>query len=148
MLGGTEYGGHPWNGEVMTMRVEDPDNPINAVFGGKSFEIADQAFQLQEPVLRDHLHVLLSIDPEKSTRTSRRVLPVRQKDMDFPMSWIRKHGQGRVYYLGLGHSAPIFWNPALLQHLLAGIQYALGDLQVDDAPDVTRGRGGLTPQRN
>jgi hypothetical protein len=29
MLGGTENGGHPWNGEVMTMKVEDPRNPIN-----------------------------------------------------------------------------------------------------------------------
>jgi hypothetical protein len=50
MVGGTENGGHPWNGEAMTMRVEDRDNPINAAFGGKDFEIADQAFQLQEPV--------------------------------------------------------------------------------------------------
>ena len=53
MLGGTENGGHPWNGEVMTMKVEDPGNPINAAFGGKDFQIDDQAFQLQEPVLRE-----------------------------------------------------------------------------------------------
>ena len=66
MLGGTENGGHPWNGEVMTMKVEDPGNPINAAFGGKDFQIADQAFQLQEPVLRDRLHVLLRIDAEKT----------------------------------------------------------------------------------
>jgi type 1 glutamine amidotransferase len=138
MLGGTENGGHPWNGEVMTMRVEDRDNPINAAFGGKDFEIADQAFQLQEPVLRDRLHVLLSIDPEKSTKTNRKILPVRTKDMDFPMSWVRRHERGRVFYLGLGHSAPVFWNPALLQHLLAGIQYALGDLEADDTPDALR----------
>ena len=64
MLGGTENGGHPWNGEVMTVRVEDPTSPINAAFGGKEFQIADQAFQLQEPVLRDRLHVLLRIDAE------------------------------------------------------------------------------------
>ena len=148
MLGGTENGGHPWNGEEMTMRIEDPGNPINAAFGGKDFQIADQAFQLQQPVLRDHLHVLLRIDPVKSTKTGRRILPVRMKDLDFPMSWIRRHGQGRVYYLGLGHSAPVFWNSALLQHLLAGIQYALGDLEADDAPDATRGRGDPIRQRH
>jgi type 1 glutamine amidotransferase len=141
MLGGTENGGHPWNGEVMIMRVEDPDNPINAAFGGKDFEIADQAFQLQESVLRDRLHVLLRIDPDKSTKTARKILPVRSKDMDFPMSWIRRQGQGRVFYLGLGHSAPVFWHPALLRHLLAGIQYALGDLDADDAPDAGRAPG-------
>jgi type 1 glutamine amidotransferase len=139
MLGGTENGGHPWNGEPMTMKVEDPANPINAAFGGKDFQIADQAFQLQEPVLRDRLHVLLRIDPEK-TGPARRILPVRKADMDFPMSWIRRHGKGRVFYTGLGHGADVFTNPQMLQHVLAGIQYALGDLAADDAPDSTRTR--------
>ena len=83
MLGGTENGGHPWNGEVMTMKVEDPGNPINAAFGGKDFQIADQAFQLQEPVLRDRLHVLLRIDAEK-TGPARRILPVRKAGYGFP----------------------------------------------------------------
>jgi uncharacterized protein len=141
MLGGTENGGHPWNGEVMTMRVEDPGNPINAAFGGKDFQIADQAFQLQEPVLRDHMHVLLSIDADRTgIAPNRRILPVRKEDMDFPMSWIRRHGKGRVFYTGLEHSAPVFWNAPLLAHLLAGIQYALGDLPADDAADGNRRR--------
>jgi len=143
MIGGTENGGHPWNGDVMTMRVEDPGNPINAAFGGKEFQIADQAFQLQEPVLRDRLHVLLSIDAEKTPLpANRRILPVRKEDMDFPMSWIRRQGKGRVFYLGLGHSAQVFWNAPILAHLLAGIQYALGDLAVNDAPDGTRPASG------
>ncbi|MEO8076475.1 MAG: ThuA domain-containing protein [Acidobacteriota bacterium] len=140
MVGGTENGGHPWNGAPMMMQVEDAANPINAAFAGKDFEIADQAFQLQEPLLRDHLHVLLSVDPARSPKTAR-VLPVRAQDMDFPMSWIRQYGKGRVFYLGLGHGGSVYSNPALLQHVLAGIQYALGDLQADDAPDATRGRG-------
>jgi len=139
MVGGTENGGHPWNGDPMTVKVEDPGSPINATFGGKDFQITDQAFQLQEPVLRDHMHVLLSIDPEKSPKP-RTVLPARSKDMDFPMSWIRKFGQGRVFYLALGHGAPVFWNPPLLEHLLAGMQYALGDLAADDTPDAGRVR--------
>ena len=139
MIGGTENGGHPWNGEVMTMKVEDPGNPINAAFGGKDFQIADQAFQLQEPVLRDRLHVLLRIDAEK-TGPARRILPARKEDMDFPMSWIRRQGKGRVFYSGLGHGPDVFSNPQMLQHLLAGIQYALGDLPADDAPDSTRKR--------
>jgi type 1 glutamine amidotransferase len=139
MLGGTENGGHPWNGEVMTMKVEDPRSPINAAFGGKDFQIADQAFQLQEPAFRDRLHVLLRIDPEKSP-PPRRILAARKEDMDFPMSWIRRQGKGRVFYSGLGHGADVYANPQMLQHMLAGIQYALGDLAADDSPDSTRKR--------
>jgi hypothetical protein len=93
-------------------------------------------------VLRDRLHVLLRIDPEK-TGPARRILPVRKQDMDFPMSWIRRQGAGRVFYTGLGHGAEVFSNPQILQHLLAGIQYALGDLSADDSPDGTRRRRAL-----
>jgi uncharacterized protein len=139
MLGGTENGGHPWNGELMTMRIEDPTNPINDVFRGIEFQIADQAFQLQEPVLRDHLHVLLSIDVEKTgLAPRRRILPVRAQDMDFPMSWIRRYGKGRVFYSAFGHGPMVFSNATVLRHFLAGIQYALGDLAANDAPDGVR----------
>jgi hypothetical protein len=46
----------------MAIRVEDKQSPLTAVFGGNTFIVADQAFQLQEPVFRDKLHILLSID--------------------------------------------------------------------------------------
>ncbi|HOK44595.1 MAG TPA: ThuA domain-containing protein [Bryobacteraceae bacterium] len=137
MLGGTENGGHPWNNELMVMKLDDPDSPINAAFKGRGFEVTDQAFQLQEPSFRDRLHVLFSIDVEKTPPSRRgRFLPVRQQDKDFPMSWIKRHGKGRVFYFGLGHNASIFWNAPLLEHLLAGIQYALGDLEADDRPSA------------
>ena len=35
---------------------------------------------------------------------------------------------GRVFYWSLGHGAPAFYHAALPGHILAGIQYALGDL--------------------
>ena len=120
MVGATENGGHPWNGEVMTVKVDDPASPLNAVFQGKEFQIADQAFQFQEPLLRDHLHVLLSIDVEKTgLAPNRRILPVRMQDKDFPMSWIRAYDKGRVFYSAIGHGPPIFWNTALLEQRFA-----------------------------
>jgi uncharacterized protein len=135
MVGATENGGHPWSGEPMTIKIDDQASPLNAVFQGKEFQIADQAFQFQEPALRDHLHVLLSIDVEKTgLLPNRRILPVRSQDKDFPMSWIRAYEKGRVFYSALGHGPSIFWNAPLLAHFLAGIQYALGDLKADDSP--------------
>jgi uncharacterized protein len=137
MLGATENGGHPWDGEMMTVRIEDPRNPVNAVFGGREFQIADQAFQFQEPTLRDHLHVLLSIDVEKTGFSpKRRILPVRSEDKDFPVAWIRAYEKGRVFYSALGHNARIYWNPDVLRHYLAGIQYALGDIKADATPSA------------
>lgn len=136
MLGGTENGGHPWDGEPMTIRIEDTKSPLTTMFEGGEFQIADQAFQLQEPTFRDRLHILMSIDVEK-TVAPRRVLKVRSQDMDFPMSWVRSYGQGRVFYSGFGHNAHVFWNPTVLEHFLAGIQFALGDLETDTTPSAS-----------
>jgi len=136
MLGGTENGGHPWGPtDTYTFKVDDPKSPINAVFHGKGFELADEVDQLQEPNLRDHLHVLLSVDMSKSKPTHS-VLPIRQEDHDFPISWIRMEGNGRVFCSAMGHVPDIFWNRALLAHFLAGIQFALGDLNADATPSA------------
>lgn len=139
IIGGTENGGHPWNMVPLAMKVEDPENPINAVFKGKGdIQFTGQVFQLQEPTFRDRLHVLMSIDVSKmGTVPIVRVNQARKTDLDFPASWIHRYGKGRVYYNEMGHDSAPFWNPALLQHYLAGIQYAVGDLQVDDSPNQT-----------
>lgn len=137
MLGATENGGHPWNGETMTVKIDDHASPLNAMFHGQEFQIADQAFQFQEPLLRDHLHVLLSIDAVKTAPSARgHLLPVRAQDKDFPVSWVRSYGRGRVFYCSLGHGAAIYTNSLLLEHFLAGIQYALGDLKADSTPSA------------
>jgi hypothetical protein len=134
MLGGTENGGHPWMPtDSYTFKVDDLKSPLNTAFHGKGFEVNDEVMQLQEPALRDHMHVLLSIDMEKS-KPSRNLLPVRQQDQDFPLTWIRTEGNGRVFCSGMGHNANVFLNAAMLQHFLAGIQYALGDLKADAVP--------------
>jgi type 1 glutamine amidotransferase len=137
MLGATENGGHPWNGEMMTIKIDDPASPVNTMFHGQEFQIADQAFQFQEPLLRDHLHVLLSIDAVKTAPSARgRLLPARAVDKDFPVSWVRSYGKGRVFYCSLGHGIAVYTNTLVLEHFLAGIQYALGDLKADSTPSA------------
>jgi type 1 glutamine amidotransferase len=133
MLGGTENGGHPWDGE-MSIKVDDPTSPLTGMFAAKPFMVRDQAFQLQEPSLRDRLHVLLSIDVDGTVAPRRQFFKTRIEDKDFPMSWIKPHAKGRVFFSAFGHSDYTFWNRTLLEHFLAGIQYALGDLDADDRP--------------
>lgn len=135
MVGGTENGGHPWDGEL-AIKVDDPASPLTAMFtGAAALTVRDQAFQLQEPSLRDRLHVLLSIDVARMPAPGRRgFFPTRAEDKDFPMAWVKRHGAGRVFFTAFGHYAAAFSDARLLRHYLAGIQYALGDLPVDDRP--------------
>jgi type 1 glutamine amidotransferase len=71
----------------------------------------------------------------------RRILPVRAADEDFPVSWVRSYEKGRVFYSSLGHGVKVYSNAILLEHFLAGIQYALGDLKADSTPSASLALG-------
>jgi type 1 glutamine amidotransferase len=76
--------------------------------------------------------VLLSLDMSKPQ--NHQVDGIKRTDGDFPVSWLKHAGTGRVFYCSLGHNEHIYWNPAVLRHYLAGIQYVLGDRDLRDAP--------------
>jgi type 1 glutamine amidotransferase len=42
------------------------------------------------------------------SKPTRRLLPVREQDKDFPLTWIRTEGKGRVFTSGMGHNANVF----------------------------------------
>ena len=136
MLGGYENGGHPWGATAtITLTPEDADNPVNASFGGHDFQVQDEVFQMLEHYSRDRLRVLLRINEKKTDFSAeRRILDARRADEDIAISWIRSEEQGRVFYTSLGHNDHIFWNRPILAHMLAGIQFAMGDLAADTTP--------------
>jgi type 1 glutamine amidotransferase len=57
-------------------------------------------------------------------------------DLDYALSYIRREGKGRVFYEGHGHSARVYAMTPMLEHIRAGIQYAVGDLKADDSPSA------------
>ncbi len=135
MVGGYENGGHPWSHrDTYKVRAEDPKHPLVKMFGPQPFDVTDEVFQMMSPYSREAVRVLLSIDTSLTSMEGRRILPERQADRDFPVSWIKRYGQGRVFYTFLGHNKATYLNPRYLEHFLAGIQYALGDLKADDTP--------------
>ncbi len=44
-----------------------------------------------------------------------------------PMAWYHDYDGGRAFYTGLGHTKETYQEPQFLQHLLGGIQYAIGN---------------------
>jgi len=127
--------------EKVSVRLDDPGSPLNAAFGGKGFAIADEIFRFQAPYSRRRVHVLLSIDVAGTDMEQGRARgQCIREDNDYPISWIRRHGKGRVFYCSLGHNPHVFWDPRMLRHFLAGIQFALGDLKADATPSTERDR--------
>lgn len=121
--------------ERVMVRVEDADSPLTRMFGNTVFEVRDEIFRFQDPYSRSNVRVLLSIDVGRTDMNQGRARGncVRE-DNDYPISWVRRQGNGRVFYCSLGHNPQVFWNPKMLEHFLAGIQFVLGDLPADASP--------------
>lgn len=130
-LVGGYFDGHPWGAsQTVTIRIETPEHPLcKGVFKTKSFSIADEIYQMREPYSRDDVTVLMSVVVEKSDKPGK---PLKREDGDYPISWVKSYGKGRVFYSSLGHNKATLANPLVLRHWLEGLQYVMGDKVIDD----------------
>jgi type 1 glutamine amidotransferase/sugar phosphate isomerase/epimerase len=136
---GVKWGVHREPTEIATIRIDDPKSPLTASFHGKEFTYQDEFFRFPiGPYSREKLHVLLSMDVEKTDMNQGRpcAKPCVRPDQDYAVSWIRNYGKGRVFFCILGHNPTIYTTPALAEYFLAGIQFILGDLDADATPSA------------
>ncbi|MDA1273023.1 MAG: ThuA domain-containing protein [Verrucomicrobia bacterium] len=130
---GARFDNHPWSaGSSVTLRVEEPNHPVAQAFGGEYFQITDEIYQFEGNYSRDRIRVLLSIATKHTDMNKGGA--IHRTDEDFGMSWVKHYGRGRIFYCALGHQHEIFWNRKVLQHFLAGLQFAIGDLEADATP--------------
>jgi len=141
---GAFYNGH-YRGKHL-YKVEEPDHPVAACLDGKDLELDDQSYLPGPPYSRKKVRVLLSLDlartPEPTTNEKqawlkghvKRQVDYTGREKDYAISWVRQHGKGRVFYCSLGVDTRTYLNRAFLHYLLAGIQFAIGDLPGDTTP--------------
>lgn len=55
---------------------------------------------------------------------------------NFPITWARMHGKGRVFYTSLGHREDIWTNPFFRAIALGGVEWALGKVDADIPPNI------------
>lgn len=128
MLGG-EFAHHGAQLSVECIN-EDPSNPATAHLG-KTWEIKQEEVYQFKNYDASKVHDLLSLDkkPEKPFTPGH-----------YPVSWCKPYGSGRVFYTSLGHREdlidadpnlkgrvnPVATSKAYDQHVLGGIEWALG----------------------
>jgi type 1 glutamine amidotransferase len=123
--------------QIITVKIDDPKSPLTAMFHGQEFDIHDETYTFaQDSFSRKNVHVLTSIDYSKMSDADKAKEPAATKrtDGDYALSWIRREGKGRVFIEVHGHDEHVYQMPTMLEHILAGTQYALGDLKADDSP--------------
>jgi type 1 glutamine amidotransferase len=122
---------------MIQVKIDDPNSPLTSMFPARGYVIVDETYTFaQDSFSRKRVHVLTSINYQKMSAEDKAKEPVatRRTDGDYAISYIQHVGNGRVFYEGHGHDESVYSLRPFVVHMLAGIQYALGDLKADDSP--------------
>jgi len=132
--------------KIGVLKVEDPSHPATRMMTG-SWPVAEEFYQFGTAVWdasrpteqisqvgrlhipmafsRDRVHVLLSLDTDKTDVSD--LGPDVVKGGDYPQAWSRTFGKGRSFYTSLGHRDDIWSTDATFRaHVTGGIRWALG----------------------
>ncbi len=115
-----------------TMKVTDPHFP-GADKLGSSFTKKEEWYSLKN--FADDLHVIL-VNETKGMHDKPYERPA------YPATWIRKFGDGRVFYTSMGHREDVWTSPEFQDLIIGGITWAVGDAQADTTPNIK----SVTPQ--
>jgi type 1 glutamine amidotransferase len=126
--------------EEQVIKIDDPSSPLMKPFGSEPFTHTDEfyVFPPNSPYSREKQRVLMSIDVEKSDRGfgGRFSELSTRPDQDYGVAWVKGYGKGRTYFTPLGHTTIMYTDKRWTGHLLAAIQYLLGDISVDETPSA------------
>jgi hypothetical protein len=122
---------------LIPVKIDDPNSPLTSMFPARGYEIVDETYTfVQDSFSRKRVHVLTSVNYKKMSAEDKAKEPAasRRTDGDYALSYIQHVGNGRVFYEAHGHDEKIYFSRPWVAHMLAGIQYAIGDLKADDSP--------------
>lgn len=127
MTGGS-FDYHPKMQEIHVKEV-DVNHPMVKAFKGKGLTHVDEPYFFKNAYFDYNFRPLLYMEVDKLEGLKKEV-----KEKVIYVSWIKRHGKGRVFYSSPSHNAQSMKNPELLQFFLDGMQYVVGDLKCDDTP--------------
>jgi type 1 glutamine amidotransferase len=126
--------------QVARARVVDPKFP-GLTARGESFELQEEWYSLTD--FSPDLHVLLLLDTAhmRDLNANGADWPPAGWDTPYqrppyPVTWARMHGQGRVFFTGLGHREDTWLNPVFLDLLFGGLRWTLRETDADVTPNL------------
>ncbi len=122
---------------LIPVKIDDPHSPLTSMFPPNGYDIVDETYTFaQDSFSRKRVHVLTSVNYQKMSPCDKEKEPAATKrtDSDYALSYIQHVGSGRVFYEAHGHNEKVYFSRPFVAHMLAGIQYAIGDLKADDSP--------------
>ena len=109
--------------QTFTVRVKDSKHPSTKKLPA-TFDWTDECYYTEK--LSPQMHVLLVTDPAKIDDPKKAEYPGDRFGDSLPLAWYQQVDGGREFYPALGHKIEHYSDPILYQHILGGIQWAMG----------------------
>ena len=130
------------HGTQQVARAQVTDQKFPGLTGrGEAFELQEEWYSMTD--FSPDLHVLLLVDTAhmKDLNASGTDWPpagwdTPYKRPPYPVTWARMHGQGRVFFTGLGHREDTWINPLFLDLVFGGLRWTLHDVDADVTPNL------------
>lgn len=128
MIGG-HFAGHGAQ-QVATVGIADPNFPGAKAFGsGDSFTLNDEWYG--QKYLADDLHVIYYYVTESMKGHD-------YERPNYPQTWARMQGKGRVFYNSMGHREDVWSNPRFQELAIAALTWTTGGSSADVAANVEK----------
>ncbi len=136
-LVGAYFNGHPNNPNVReaTIDIVDSSHPASSFLPAR-WERADEWYNFKS--INPAINVLAKLD-ERTYQGG------THGEDEHPIAWYHDYEGGRAFYTGGGHTKESFSEPLFMQHILAGIQYAIGK---NFMPDYSKALTERVPEDN
>ncbi|MCW3462939.1 ThuA domain-containing protein [Chitinophaga nivalis] len=118
-LAGAYFQSHPDGVHEAVLTVTDTAFPATARLP-RTWKHTDEWYNFKQ--LDTSVHVLLKVDEHSYEGGT--------MNNNHPVSWYHDYDGGRAFYTALGHTKECYTDDVFLQHLLGGIQYAMGATKV------------------
>jgi uncharacterized protein len=92
-----------------------------------------------------NLHVLLVQDTSNMDKSGNNKHAYDRPN--YPSTWARMYGKGRVFYTSMGHRDDVWSNPVFQQVLVGGMDWALGRVKARVSPNIRKAapQAGVLP---
>jgi uncharacterized protein len=122
MIGGY-FDGHPWTqNDTVSINASDRKNPITKHWE-ESFKLTEEIYQFKE-FNREKVTVTMSLDTANTDMTKKGV-----KAKEFPVTWLRDYGKGRVFYTSLGHRPEVWRDQRYQTMIVNAMKWAAGQMK-------------------